>query len=368
MGIWFAVEIDLHSPVSRNGDFNAFRAGATLVGTGRLFDPASIAEVETRYHEPKVFFARLPFFALLFKPFCWLPWSWGAEVWRAFNILAFFGSFLLWPIERRVRFLPVVCWSWPAAVLFNFGQDTALFLLCATAALVLLIRNRDLEAGLALSLCSIKFNLALALPVALIAARRWRALAGAAAGGAAILGVSFLLEGPGWPLAMAAVTRRPRFDPAIWLRPNLAGVVDVLRLPLAVEIALAVLVLAAVWLIARRAKPETAMMAALAAGLLVSHHAHVYDCILLVPLLVFMVRAPRPLPIRVWTFLLISPLPYAMVMDQGTSPFGRIFIVASVAAMLAVLVRQCWSRPAAGEATDSPVAPAAGRARSAPAV
>ncbi len=339
MGIWFYVEVELHSPGNRSADFNCFRAGATLVGTGRLFDPASIRAVESRYLEREVYFARLPFFALLFKPFTWLPWTWGAELWRALNILAFLGSFLLWPIQRRIRFLPAVCWSWPAAVLFNYGQDTALFLLAAAAAVVLLMRERDIEAGLALSLCSIKFNLVLALPVALLAARRWRALAGAAAGSAAILAISFLLEGPRWPLAMAAVTRQPGFDPRMWRRPTLGGLLDGVPFALALEIALSILVLAAVWLIGRRARPETALAAALAAGLLLSHHAHVYDCILLLPALFLLAQPPSPVPVRLWAFFLMSPVPYAMLMAEETSLLSRILIVGSAAAMLAVLVR-----------------------------
>jgi hypothetical protein len=74
--------------------------------------------------------------------------------------------------------------------------------------LVALRRGWDLQAGLALGLLLLKPQHALIWIIALAAARQWRALAGCAAMGVALLLISTWLAGPDWLLAWLNLTRQ----------------------------------------------------------------------------------------------------------------------------------------------------------------
>jgi hypothetical protein len=312
---------------NRGADFNQFRSAAILAGTGHLYDFERLAAVEREHHKRFVLFARLPFYALLFKPIAALPYAWGRLTWWIVNSLAIAGFVWLWPLTNRHWLAVALFWSLPIAILLNFGQDTALFLLFATGALFLLARRQDFAAGLALALCASKFNLALALPVFLAANRRWRSIAGAVVGGLAILAVSFAAEGPSWPHRLLELTRRPGFDPAAWRMPNIAGLIAGIPFAGALEILLGMAVLVAVWRISRAADLATGMATALAAGLLVSHHSLIYDCVLLIPATIVVLEGSAPSALRSWALILFTPFPYLFLLADWLSLAGRVLTV-----------------------------------------
>jgi hypothetical protein len=315
-------------PIGNHGaDFNQYRSAATLVGTGHLYDFDSIAAVERENHNRLIPFGRLPFYALVFKPIAALPYTWGRLTWWIVNTLAIAGFVWLWPLKSRYWLTVALFWSVPLATLLNYGQDTAFFLFFATGALFLLLRRHDFAAGLVLAICASKFHLALALPVFLAANRRWRSIAGAVLGVAAILATSFAAEGPTWPLRLAELSRQPGFDPPPWRMPNIAGLIAGTPLAGALEILLGIVVLAAVWRIARTTDLPTGMAAALAGGLLLSHHSQVYDCVLLLPATIVVLEANAPSALRAWARVLLTPFPYIFLVAEWLSVAGRALLV-----------------------------------------
>jgi hypothetical protein len=340
--------IELTWTGNRGADFNQFRAAATLAGTGRLYNYASISAEERKYHERVIAFGRFPFFAAAFKPIAALRYGWGRVAWWTVNVLALAGFAILWPFRARWR-AAALFWSCPAWMLLNYGQDTALFLFLGCGGMHLLAVGHELAAGLVLSLCASKFHLALAIPVFLAAGRRWRALAGGLIGGLMILAISFAVEGPGWPSRLLDLSGRPDFNPALWRMPNVAGLVQGLPFALPLELALAAVVMFAVWRISRGAPVEIGMMAALAAGLLLSHHAQAYDCVLLLPALFYVVTVPCPRPLRFLAFALLTPLPYLYLLDERLSLAGRLMVTGFPLALLALLALPRKSGIAAAE-------------------
>ena len=321
------VKIEFAWTDNRGADFNQYRSGAILAGTGHLYDFDSIAAVEREHHNRLIPFGRLPFYALVFKPIAALPYAWGHLTWWIINALAIAGFVRLWPLKNS-RWLAVgLFWSCPLAMLLNYGQDTALFLLFATAALFLLVRCQDFAAGLVLAICASKFHLALALPVFLAANRRWRSIAGAVVGGLAILAMSFAAEGPSWPLRLLELSRRPEFNPAPWRMPNIAGLIAGAPFAGALEILLGMVVLAAVWRISRVADLPTGMAAALAGGLLLSHHSQAYDCVLLIPAMIVVLEGSVPSALRCWALVLLTPVPYLFLLVEPLSLAGRVLVV-----------------------------------------
>ena len=323
---------------NRGADFNQFRSAAGLVGTGKLFDHDSLAQAERAHHERFVAFGRLPFFPLLFKPIAALPYEWGRWLWWGINLGAVAGFAMVWPFKPRLYYVAFF-WSVPVWMLLNYGQDTALFLALAMAGLWLLARQRDMAAGLVLSLCAAKFHLALAIPVLLAANRRWRALAGGVAGGAVILTISFATEGLDWPARLLEASRKPEFNAAIWRMPNLAGLVHNLPLPGVWEVVIAAATLVAVWRIAKTRSLEIGMMAALAAGLLVSHHAQAYDSVLLLPAIFAVLALRSARSMRFWAYALLLPVPYLLLLDARYTEIARPAIVGFPLVLLGLLCR-----------------------------
>jgi hypothetical protein len=92
--------------------------------------------------------------------------------------------------------------------------------------------------------------------------------------------------------------------------PNLLGLTHWIPFGFYVEAALALLALAAVWLVARRSPLTVGATAAVTAGLLVSHHAYVYDAVLLLPGVALALRLRAPKFLRQWALLVAIPFPY----------------------------------------------------------
>jgi hypothetical protein len=292
------------------GDFNEFYSASQLAGTGHLYDWARSRELESRNGSIAIPFGRIPVYGVLLKPLTTLPYLYARTVWLVLNVAALIGFALLWPGKRRRDAIMLLCWSCPAAVLLESGQDTGLFLFLVTAGVRLLQSKRDFLAGLVFSLCAAKFHLALGIPIFLLARRRWGALAGGLAGGLVQLAISFAAEGRDWPSHLMQLSKISDFSPAPMRMPNLLGLTHWIPFGFYVEAALALLALAAVWLVARRSPLTVGATAAVTAGLLVSHHAYVYDAVLLLPGVALALRLRAPKFLRQWALLVAIPFPY----------------------------------------------------------
>ena len=300
----------------RTTDFDQFYCGSQLAGSGHLYDWDRLQELELHYGTHPVPFGRLPVYAILIKPLTALPYQYARVAWMAINLAAMIGFAMLWPVHRRQDLIMMLCWSCPAAILLSTGQDTGLFLFCITVGLRLLQSKRDFAAGLVFSLCAAKFHLALGIPVFLLARRRWGALAGGCAGGAVQLAISFAAEGRDWPARLLRLAAISDFSPSPAKMPNLCGLTHALPYGGPLEAVLALLTLAAVWIVARRSPIAIGATAAVTGGLLVSHHAYVYDGLLLLPACALALRLLVPKALRYGALLLCVPFPYVLLMQE----------------------------------------------------
>lgn len=130
-----------------------------------------------------------PPFLLVVAPFSLLPYMWGFAAW----VVVTGALYLL--AARRVIPGPYAFAQPPAVINGWIGQNafltSAIFVTGAS-----MLRARPFLGGAILGLLVIKPQLALLLPVAVIAGRLWPAVAGAALSSAVALGVALLLFGP----------------------------------------------------------------------------------------------------------------------------------------------------------------------------
>jgi hypothetical protein len=325
----------------RGADFNQFYAAGKLAGSGHLYDWDRIQAIE-QLNGVAIPFGRFPVYAVLFKPLAWLPFAYARASWLAINLAALLAFAALWPVTRRDRLWMSLCWSCPAALLLSTGQDTGLFLALIALGIRLLQAGRQFAAGLVLSLCAAKIHLALGIPVFLLANRQWTALAGGALGGLVQLAVSFAAEGAGWPTKLLRLASISEFSPAVPKMPNLFGLTHWLPGAGIIEASLAIAVLAAVWLVSRRSTLAAGATSAVIGGLLVGHHAYVYDAVLLLPALALAWEVRLPDSLRYWILLLSTPLPYLALMQDHTAAIAQASISLFCLALLAVLAADCW--------------------------
>lgn len=183
--IWFvrANVLKVEGVFPLGGDFLVFWSAAQLVLQG---DPLAVYDVAALH---KVELATVPlvattqgllpwFYPPMFLPFV-LPFGllpYGLAVLAFFAVSV--GSFL-WVISRivpwRQAWLPSVAFPGIAVVLAT-GQNGLLFAACAGLALTWL-PSRPVAAGTLLALLTVKPQLALMVPVALVCARAWKPLA-----------------------------------------------------------------------------------------------------------------------------------------------------------------------------------------------
>ncbi len=188
-------------------DFLSLYTGARMVLEGHgdlLYNRAAQLEYQERLIAPRrVASGGLPFYyppqVLPFLlPFSLGSLSLGYILWLLFSLLLVVVLlFLSWRYlgigrEGRLTFALAVVSFYPLSNHLMQGQTTLLVVLGFMLTLMLLRKGREVGAGLALSLGSIKPPLILPLLLVLLGKRRWRVLAGF------LLGVGFLLL-PTWP-------------------------------------------------------------------------------------------------------------------------------------------------------------------------
>jgi hypothetical protein len=301
-------------------DFNQYYSAGLLAGTGHLYDGHSILALELQRNSTAVPFGRLPVYAFAMKPLSALPYPVARVVFFLTEVAALAGFIALWPFPRRDWALEAVCWSAPVAMCLAFGQDSVLFLFFVTLGLWLLLRGRNFGAGLAFSICASKPHLAVMLPFVLAARKNYTALLGGVSGIAILLLLSFAVEGPQWPARLLALARLPDFDPAPGRMPNLRGLLSFFGGNLLLELALAVIAAGAIWILSARIPLKSGITVALAGGLMLSHHAYSYDALLLLPALLLPFENAGPEWLRLWALILITPVPYMLLLTSVEFP------------------------------------------------
>lgn len=294
-------------------DFMNVYTGARLVGTPDQFYSRKYAEDEltvTGWVLPsQLRYLRLPVFAFVSRPLTALSYATAYRVWQALLLAALLGFWWLWPEPGRDALLVAACWSIPLVTSILNGKDV-IFLMLFLAGLWRFHDSRPWLAGLCLALCALRFNLFFLVPVVLIAQRKWRVAAWAAAGVLALLGISTAVSIDRWvprfiDFALNDVAAKQPYTMSTFVA-LFAGLPHANTWELAGGVVIAAMV---AWL-SLRVSFSVALSAALAGGLLTSHHAYLPDLLLLLPILVVVLRTAASAAARLFAGLLLSPLPY----------------------------------------------------------
>ena len=194
-------------------DFVTWFAVARLIATGhgaQLFDPALQQTTQAALIAPYQqanggqVYHYWPILGGLLLPVAGWPAGAALAVWVVASSVAFTAALLA--LARGLRFartdgllFGLAAWSFlPHIVDLEQGQTEQPALPAAGAGPTALRAGADWQAGLALGLLCLKPQLLPIWVVALLAARRWRSLAGLAVSAGVLAALSTLLSGPGW--------------------------------------------------------------------------------------------------------------------------------------------------------------------------
>ena len=326
-------------------DFVSYWAGARLAVEGNtagaydlaLHRSVELGAITMRGALP---FAYPPCFLLLLAPFGLLSYPVAAFDWVLLGFAAYCAA-----LRRWAPAMPWPALSFPP-LLVNVITGQAGFL---TAALLiggmLLLPRRPVAAGLLLGLLVVKPQLGLILPLALLAGREWRALAGAAASAIALAALSLLVFGwapwQAWLGNAGFIASIASEGLAGWHRMasvygalRLAGLGAGLAWTLHALTALAAAAAAAlVWY--RRAGLEAQAGALAAATALASPYLFVYDMLILVAPFLWLVGRGRHrlLLALAWAILFL-----ALVQVAGLSGGPNLMPLAPIIMLALILV------------------------------
>ncbi len=366
--IWIALS---HEGIDREGkplgtDFVSFWAAARLARDGHtawVYDPALYgAALESLF--PKMagryMYPYPPPFLLLCLPFASLPYLPALAAWLAAGFAPFFVCMRRLLPDRRAL-LPILAFP---GVLANLGHGHNGFVTAAClGGCMLLLEARPFTAGLCLGILIFKPHLLLAAPFALIAARRWRVIAGAATSATAFCAASWLVLGADAWLGFRRMTSLSRaiVEQGIaeyWKMQSVFSSVRLLHGSIALAYSLQLAVVAVVLVVvvkvaARRpgARAEGALL--VAATLLCPPYLMDYDFVMLALPLAWVLGEAQGSRWEPWEKIVLLlayalPLfarPLAMAAGVPVSPFVLL-------ALLAVVARRATSSP-----TPAPCAP-----------
>ncbi|MBK5291354.1 MAG: DUF2029 domain-containing protein [Acidobacteriia bacterium] len=339
-------------------DFLSFYSGARLVGTPHLYSLQHAREIQTQVSHPEgvLAYVRLPFYAAVLWPLGQLPYVTALSLWLTLNIAGLAGFIWLW--TPRLTSVLLCCWFFPVWLNFGSGQDVPLMLCAVALGSWLLSRDKPYLAGLAFALCSAKFHLFFLLPVFLLARRLWRCTAGFGTGGALLLVLSFLAGGRNWPLDFYSTIHTTGILDVSAKMPNLYGLLHGLPLAGGWIAILSLLVVGATWYAVRRMPLRDALAVAVAGGLLVSLHAYLYDCALLLPLLLVLEdRLGWSKLVKIFIAISLASLTLPL---PSVSWIGQVCVIA----LFTSAIYMAWRSGAGSLARPSPGS--SGRTRSVP--
>ncbi len=186
-------------------------------------------------------------------------------------------------------------------------------------------------AGLIFSLCAIKFNLFVLLPVLFLGKREWRLAAGFSIGTILLLAVSFIAAGPGWVQSYVALILDPAVDPNSPLMPNLHSLVAHIPGREFVEFFLSLAVIVLVWCIARRARFDVALAATLLGSILLTPHGYLQDCAILAGSLFTLFETSGSPLVRNCVLALLLPFAYLFILIREGAVVAALYLLLLVA-------------------------------------
>jgi hypothetical protein len=200
-----ALALDLtHRPPHVGIDFHTYLAAAVVglqQGWSHIYDQALVA-VEQKHLVPSQWsqpFLSPPTVAWLAAPLTAFPYWTAYSIWAISTFLVFAAA-LAWSAVSAgvIRWIAVIgalsLWWVPYAMFL--GQVVPLVAAGMVVAWRLLRKDQDLAAGLVLSVIFLKPNTAILVPVALLAAGRYRVFASWLGAGGVLAIIAFIVLGP----------------------------------------------------------------------------------------------------------------------------------------------------------------------------
>lgn len=356
VGGWIALS---HGGLDPSGkplgtDFLSFWTASRLALGGpaaSAYDPAAHAAAQQALFptaQPGYYaFFYPPVFLLLCLPLGFLPYLPALVAWLASGFAAM-AALLRRMLPDRWAVLPVLVFP---GVLVNAGHGQNGFLSASCfGGFTLLLQRRPALAGACLGALVFKPHLLLAAPVALLAARRWSVVAGAACSALGLVALSWLvLGGDAWRAFLAAAPlARATLEQGLvepWKMPSAFAAVRVLGGGLGLAYAAQLVVALGVCAVLARAaarrpggQAEGALL--VAAALLCSPFLLDYDLVCLAVPLAFVAASAQRTGWRPWekiTLLLAYVLPMlSRPLAMSGAPVGPLVL----AALLAVMARR----------------------------
>lgn len=315
------------------GDYFAMWSFARFAMThpvAAIYDPAAVHAFQHQC-DPS-FTGVMPFpyppsYILLLLPFGLLPIALGWTVWSATGLCAYMAA--IFAGRWRSDALLFVALA-PATVMSLISGQNGLFSSALMVAGVRLMDSRPIAAGVLFGLMSFKPQVGLLIPVALIAARNWRAFAAAAAAAIGLAGLASAAFGVSiWPTWIGAL--RTHWDgyvtqgnatrikmPTITANLEMLGVGP--QVAQLVQLAAFGAAAMLVWAIFRRRQDAWALAALLVGCFVATPYALFYDLpavtFAIVVVVMEMGRADRPWHwAEVLVLLLAFLMPYAQFVD-----------------------------------------------------
>lgn len=292
-------------PSSR--DFISFWGAAKLAmaGTPALaYDSATLhaVQIKAAAFDPNTGmpFAYAPAFLLLVLPFAGLPYPIAMAVWS----LVTMGVYAL--VARR--FAPGSQWLMlafpPVFITAALGQNGFIMGSLFIGGLALLHRDRKFAAGLVLGCLILKPQLAFMLPIAMLAGREWRVIAGAMVSAPVVMLVGLIAFGP--ETSAAWIRQMPLFVEiaqeglvgwhklvSVYAAGRQAGLPEQVAFALHAVIAvIAAMLVARVWFSDTAFARKAAVLGA--ATMLASPYVYLYDALVLIPAFVWLVQRQAP--------------------------------------------------------------------------
>ena len=331
-------------------DFHTYLAAA-LVGMQHgwfeIYDQSLVRSMQGQL-VPKQFtqpYLSPPVDSWLAAPLTALPYGLALAVWASVLLLALVLA-LGWSSSyrgpARVAAVAVAMTPWWVLLAIYVGQIVPLVAAALLVAWRLVKQDREIAAGLVLSVLVLKPNTAVLVPFVLLAAGRWRAFVACAAASAVLAGLSILAIGlDGVNDYLGSLSRLPGGATALTLG-GAFGLSGTAAMVVRAGIVLAALVAA----FTQRGRPGMAMAIGAIASLLTSPYLHNSDlCVFVAAGWIVWHEAP------VWRAALVAMLlaasPYLLVRNLGTPLEGWVQIEAAFLAGLvamALLTRQIEGR------------------------
>jgi hypothetical protein len=261
------------------------------------------------------YFFHLPYETILLVPLSYLPQTLAFAVWTLLNLGCLVGVALI-----LRRHFPEFAWLTPFAfgptlsLLLN-GQDLGILALLVALAFDLFAREKDLQAGAILALGLFKFPLIVPL-VAILAFRYWRVFLGFIAVSAPLLLGSALVVGKQGIQDYLALTHGTDAKEAAGILINLRGMMGVLFGPhtvLVIVLSVALVALGA----SIKATRIPVFCVALIVTQLVSWHAHLYDALILLIPMAWMLESKSRWIQYTPTALILMTAPMLLVPSYG---------------------------------------------------